>query len=140
MPSFTLRAAVAADVDKVLELWRDSAENANRPVDTRAAVEALLRRDPDALIVAADDGELIGTIIAGWDGWRCHLGRLAVRPDRRRQGVGAALLEAAESRLESLGARRLDAMVLDGNDLGRQIWMARGYRRQDEWARWVKPV
>ncbi len=47
---------------------------------------ALLNRDPDAVILAEHDGELIGSIIAGWDDWRCHLYRLAVRPAWRRQG------------------------------------------------------
>jgi len=90
------------------------------------------------LLVAVSDTELIGSLIAGWDGWRAYLYRLAVRPDYRRRGVGQALLEAAEARLAGLGARRFDAMVLDGNELGRRLWQAAGYRRQDDWRRWVK--
>ena len=73
MPSFRLRTAVPADVDGLVGLWRDAAENAGRPVDTRAAVGALIDRDPDALIVAEDEGVLVGSVIAGWDGWRAHL-------------------------------------------------------------------
>jgi ribosomal protein S18 acetylase RimI-like enzyme len=60
--------------------------------------------------------------------------------DWRRQGVGSALLDAAESRLKVLGAARIDAMVLDINDLGQNLWQARGYSRQDDWRRWVKEV
>jgi hypothetical protein len=37
-----------------------------------------------------------------------------------------------------VGAARADAMVLDGNDLGQSLWRASGYRRQDDWRRWVK--
>ena len=109
-------------------------------MDTRAAVGALIDRDPDALIVVADEGVLARSVIAGWDGWRAHLYRLAVRPDRRRQGIGGALLAAAEERLRALGARRIDAMVLDRNELGQRLWSARGHRRQDEWSRWVTSV
>src|SRR5690349_14689626 len=68
-------------------LWQEAAENGSRPPDTRQAVLALLSRDPEALIVAEHDGVLIGSVIAGWDGWRYHLYRLAVRPNWRRQGV-----------------------------------------------------
>jgi ribosomal protein S18 acetylase RimI-like enzyme len=135
---FSLRTASAADVEGLLELWREAAENDGRPPDTGRAVMALLSRDPHALIVAEHDGVLIGSIIAGWDGWRYHLYRLAVRPGWRRQGVGSALLDAAESRLMALGASRIDAMVLDANDLGQNLWQARGYSRQDDWRRWVK--
>jgi ribosomal protein S18 acetylase RimI-like enzyme len=137
---FALRAASAADTDGLLELWREAAENDARPPDTAQAVTALLGRDPDAVIVAEHDGALIGSIIAGWDGWRYHLYRLAVRPDWRRRGVGSALLAAAERRVSALGATRVDAMVLDRNDLGQNLWQAGGYRRQDDWRRWVKAL
>ncbi len=119
-------------------MWQEAAENDSRPPDTREAVTALLDRDAGALILAEHDGEMIGSIIAGWDGWRCHLYRLAVRPGWRRQGIGAALLEAAEKRLQVLGARRIDAMVLASNDLGQSLWRASGYREQPNWRRWVK--
>jgi len=137
---FALRAASAVDVDDLIALWDGAAENGSRPPDTAEAVTALLSRDPQAVILADQDGVLIGSIIAGWDGWRYHLYRLAVRPDRRGQGVGSALLGAAESRLKALGATRIDAMVLDGNDLGRHLWQASGYSCQDDWRRWVKSL
>jgi len=135
---FTLRPATAADIDGLLQLWQEAAENRGRPSDTREAVTALLGRDPGAVIVAEHDGELIGSVIAGWDGWRCHLYRLAVRPAWRRRGAGSTLLQAAEDRFTALGAARVDAMVLDSNELGQNLWHASGYRRQDNWRRWVK--
>lgn len=135
---FVLRGASAADIDGLLAMWAEAAENNSRPPDTRAAVSALLDRDPDAVILAEHDGELIGSIIAGWDGWRCHLYRLAVRPAWRKQGLGSALLSTAENRFKALGAARIDAMVLDSNDLGQYLWRASGYRKQDDWRRWVK--
>lgn len=138
--SLVLRAATLDDVDGVLELWRETAENTDRPVDTRQAVTALLGRDPDALILAEQDGELIGSIIAGWDGWRCHLYRLALRPSWRRQGVASALLREAENRFRCVQGSRADAMVLGGNELGQNLWRASGYRRQDNWRRWVKTL
>jgi ribosomal protein S18 acetylase RimI-like enzyme len=135
---FALRAATLADIDGLMDLWQEAAENDSRPADTPDAVAALLGRDPEAVILAEQDAELIGSIIAGWDGWRCHLYRLAVRPAWRRKGVGSALLQAAEDRLRALGAARADAMVLDSNDLGQNLWRASGYGRQDNWRRWVK--
>ena len=137
---FILRAAIAADVDALLTLWREAAENEDRPADTRPAVTALLRRDPDAVIVAVHGDELIGSVIAGWDGWRGHLYRLAVHPGWRRRGVGGALVAAAEDRLRSFGVRRADAMVFAPNQLGQQLWRAHGYQPQESWRRWVKAI
>jgi ribosomal protein S18 acetylase RimI-like enzyme len=137
---FHLRTATDADVDELLALWLEAGENESRPADTREAVLALLARDPDAVILAEHDGEMIGSVIAGWDGWRYHLYRLAVRPSWRRQGVASTLLRAAEDRFMALGATRADAMVLARNALGQRLWHVSGYSEQPEWRRWVKAL
>ena len=98
-----------------------------------------IERDPEALLIAEVDGRLAGTLVVGWDGWRCHLYRLAVDPGRRRDGIGRALITAAENRIRSLGGTRIDAMVLDDNPGAHAIWAAGGYHRQEDWSRWVKP-
>ena len=98
------------------------------------------RCQPEHVLVAVDGDEIVGTVIAGWDGWRCHLYRLAVAPSRRRQGIGRGLIDAAEERFRALGGARADAMVLDDNADAHGAWSAGGYRRQGEWSRWVKPL
>ena len=140
MTDLVLRAAGSHELGAVLTFWATAAENAARPPDTAVALAALHRRDPDALIVAVEQGRIVGTIIVGWDGWRCHLYRLAVDPHRRRNGIGRALIEAAETRIRSLGGTRIDAMVLDDNPGAHAIWAARGYHRQEDWSRWIKPL
>lgn len=132
-----IRGAQAGEVDAILEFWREAAEGTSVS-DDPAGVTTLLTRDPDALLLAEMDGRIVGSVIAGWDGWRAHLYRLAVHPQYRRRGIGAALLEAAERRLIALGARRGDAMVLDRNTLAHHAWSAAGYAPDDAWTRWVK--
>jgi ribosomal protein S18 acetylase RimI-like enzyme len=126
-------------IDAILAFWADHAEGSNRH-DSQDAVKRLIERDPTALLTATVGESLAGTLIVGWDGWRFHLYRLAVRSDLRRRGVGRALLAAAEERAAEVGALRIDAMVLDDNDLGRSIWAAAGYQQQAEWSRWVKAI
>jgi ribosomal protein S18 acetylase RimI-like enzyme len=138
--NLTVRAAESHELSAVLAFWGAAAENTNRPPDSHAALAALHLRDPDALLVAVDGQKIAGTVIAGWDGWRCHLYRLAVDPARRRAGIGRALIAAAELRFRALGGTRADAMVLDDNAGAHAIWAASGYHRQPEWSRWVKPL
>ncbi|MFC9296792.1 GNAT family N-acetyltransferase [Streptomyces sp. NPDC057011] len=137
-PRFRIRTAVPADAEGVLAFWKEAAEGTSITDDVDG-VTGLVTRDPDALILAEADGVLVGSVIAGYDGWRCSLYRLAVLPSRRRQGIASALLEAAERRFLAAGGRRGDAMVLEENERAHRAWAAAGYRREDHWRRWVKP-
>ncbi|GAB2694405.1 GNAT family N-acetyltransferase [Kitasatospora kifunensis] len=139
MSDLTIRPATAHEIPALLAFWARAAEGTSIS-DDPVGVARLIERDPEALIVAEREGALVGTVIAGWDGWRASLYRLAVDPHQRRQGIGAALLAAAERRFEALGGRRADAMVLERNELGRLTWQATGYQREDQWRRWVKPL
>ncbi|WP_100839002.1 GNAT family N-acetyltransferase [Kitasatospora fiedleri] len=139
MSEYELRAARPEDIDAVLAFWAESAEGTSIS-DDRAGVARLLERDPQALLLAEHEGAILGTVIAGWDGWRCHLYRLAVHPAARRRGIGTALLDAAHARFAQAGGRRADAMVLEHNALGRAAWEAAGYGREDQWRRWTRPL
>ncbi|MGW6309709.1 GNAT family N-acetyltransferase [Streptomyces niveus] len=141
MSKVTIRTASLAEVPALLAFWARSAEGVSITDDT-AGVTRLIVRDPDALLVAesSDDGAIVGTVIAGHDGWRCHLYRLAVAPERRRQGIAAALLAAAHERFAALGGRRADAMVLDDNELAQHAWRNAGYEAEEQWSRWVRPL
>ncbi|MFG2543934.1 GNAT family N-acetyltransferase [Streptomyces sp. NPDC048594] len=139
MTDLRIRAAAPEDLDTVLAFWKVAAEGTSIS-DDREGVERLVARDPEALVLAERDGELVGTVVAGFDGWRCHLYRLAVHPEQRRRGVGTALLAAAEERFVRLGGRRGDAMVLRRNERAQHAWRAAGYAPEEQWRRWVKPL
>ncbi len=138
MIHFRLAANEPNELAEILEFWISNAENGSRPTDTAEAIQALIEQDPEALILAVDNDKIIGTIIAGWNGWRSGLYRLAVREDMRSQGIGRLLVERALERLRDLGVGRVDAMVLDDNEQAHKAWEAFGFVRQDNWSRWVK--
>jgi ribosomal protein S18 acetylase RimI-like enzyme len=139
MSDLRIRPAAADEAGAVLAFWRTAAEGVSISDDAEG-VAGLIARDPEALLLAERDGELVGTVIAGFDGWRCHLYRLAVRPDARRQGVARTLLAAAEERFAALGGRRGDAMVLERNEDAHHAWRAAGYTAEPQWRRWVKAI
>ena len=131
-----MRAATAADIPGVLAFWRLSAEPTT--TDSVEGVSVLLARDPGALIVAEEDGEIVGSVVAGWDGWRGSIYRLAVASPHRRTGLGRSLLRAAEARLAALGARRMHAIVVGTNEGAVGFWEASDWDCQPGQVRYTK--
>jgi ribosomal protein S18 acetylase RimI-like enzyme len=131
-----LRPATVDDIDPVLAFWLEAAEPTS--TDSAEALARLLRHDPGALIVAEADGRIVGSVMAGWDGWRGAIYRLAVRPEVRRRGLGHSLLRAAEDRLTGLGGRRLHAIVVEENANAVAFWDATDWEHQDGQLRFAK--
>jgi ribosomal protein S18 acetylase RimI-like enzyme len=134
------RSATNQDIEQVLALW-NAAGSVETVTDTRDGVLGLLDADPEALLVAeSDGGEIVGSLIAAWDGWRGSFYRLAVHPEQRREGIATALLREGERRLLARGAARFTAIVTDDDLDAMSFWTATGYERQQNRARFVRNV
>jgi ribosomal protein S18 acetylase RimI-like enzyme len=138
-PDLLVRPGRPGDIMDVLELWR-AAEAVPSVSDDPASLGRLLEVSGDALLVAEGDGRLVGTIIAGWDGWRGNLYRLAVLPAARRRGVALRLVAEAERRLATKGARRLSALVMSEHDPAIALWLAAGYHPDHRVGRYVRTL
>ena len=123
-----IRAAVEGDIPAVLDLWREAA--APTSTDSSDALRRLLERDPGSLVVAESSGRIVGSVIAGWDGWRGSVYRLAVAPADRRCGLGGRLLREAQRRLTALGAQRLHAIVVGSDARAVAFWESTDWEQQ----------
>jgi Acetyltransferase (GNAT) family len=74
-------------------------------------IERKLRVQPELFSVAIADGELVGTVMAGYDGVRGWLYRLAVSTSQRRAGVGTALVRQAEAEMGKLCCPKVNLQV-----------------------------
>ena len=112
--------------------------------DDLESLRRLLATESRSLLVAEprdderSEREIVGTVIAAWDGWRGNLYRLAVLPAHRRRGVGLELVRHAEVELRGRGAIRLAAVVVEDHDHATGFWQAAGYERQSRRLRFVK--
>jgi len=135
--SVEIREATTTDVDAVLALWNADADPGRAIIDEPGALHRLLAAPTGTLLLAESAGELVGTVIAGWDGWRGNLYRLVVRADRRRQGVARALVFEAERRLREQGCPRITALVHLGLEEAPRFWAAAGYAYDEPKGRFV---
>jgi ribosomal protein S18 acetylase RimI-like enzyme len=133
----TIRTGGAGDVDAVLALWSSSAPRPG-PTDDPSGLAILLDRDPSALIVAEANGRIVGSLVAGFDGWRANLYRLAVARPHRREGIARSLVAEAERRSAEAGARRMSALVLGSDEGAASFWRAAGYLHDPAMTRFVR--
>ena len=77
--------------------------------------------------VALDEGAVIGTVMAGYDGHRGWIYAIAVSPEHRHQGVGSLILSFAERKLADLGCMKINLQIREGNEAVENFYLANGY-------------
>jgi ribosomal protein S18 acetylase RimI-like enzyme len=123
-----LRDFTMQDYDSVLALWQAAGAGIQiRRSDSREEIEKKVRRDPDLFIVAEDEDRIIGAVMGGFDGRRGLVYHLATDPDRRRQGVAAALMAELEYRLRQKGCIKVYLLVTNDNAEAQEYYLSRGW-------------
>ena len=97
-----------------------------------------LLRDPDIVILVAEqDGEVLGYTYAGVEGYDYMALRgpagvlydIVVDPAHRGQGVGRVLLDATLEALEAKGAPRVVLSTAERNESAQRLFTRAGFRR-----------
>jgi ribosomal protein S18 acetylase RimI-like enzyme len=123
-----IRPFVSADRESVLRLWADAFPDEPAHNQSERMIARKLRVQPDLFLVAVADGVLTGTVMAGYDGVRGWIHRLAVARTVRRHGIGTALLREAETRLLALDCPKVNLQVRARNEEVVAFYEAAGYR------------
>jgi ribosomal protein S18 acetylase RimI-like enzyme len=124
IPIAPYRAEHFAGVDA---LWREAFPD-DPPWNAAAvAIPAKLAVQPELFLVAHDGDQVVGTIMAGYDGHRGWLYAAAVLASHRRRGVGTALVRAAEARLRAQGCRKINLQVRASNRAVAEFYGRLGY-------------
>ena len=109
-----VRAFEPADTEGVVALWDRC--GLTRPWnDPRKDIARKLAVQADLFLIATCGGDVIATVMAGYDGHRGWINYLAVDPARRRAGLGRRLMNEAEARLRDLGCPKINLQVRGDN-------------------------
>ena len=115
-----------ADVAAVIALWQRC--GLTRPWNDPAADIALARRGPNSTVLTGRDGGAIAaTAMVGHDGHRGWVYYVAVDPDRRANGHGRAIMNAAEEWLRQAGIPKLQLLVRRDNAKAGAFYESIGY-------------
>lgn len=113
--SMQIRSSLSTDHPGLIRLWEQC--ELTRPWnDPRRDIARKLQVRPDLLLVAAEAGEIVGSVMVGYEGHRGWINYLAVAPSHRRQGLGRLLMAEAELRLLREGCPKVNLQVRAGND------------------------
>lgn len=127
--------AGAADREEVVALWQ--AAGLTRPWnDPRAEFDLACRGgaccgEASVILLAREQGGLVGTAMVGFDGHRGWVYYLGVREERRGKGIARMLMGACEDWLVARGSPKIQLMVRGDNQAALGFYAALGYARQD---------
>lgn len=141
MDNVTIEAGNSDDVDGVTDLWVRLAAGQREhgshllPEENRTTIrESVARHAVSNTLLVARAGGLVGfamvTVEPGAFAQDCTRGvveNLYVVPDRRGEGVGTALAEAAEARLADRDADVVSIEVMAENGRARKLYRQLGY-------------
>ncbi len=130
--SVEVRAFESRDTESVVALWEDC--GLTRPWnDPRLDIARKLSAQPELFLVAVAGDDVVGSVMAGYDGHRGWLYYLAASPRRRGEGIGRALVERAEQLLLAMGCPKVQLMVRPENTAVHDFYAALGYTEFDTW-------
>jgi ribosomal protein S18 acetylase RimI-like enzyme len=122
----------AEDYARAIRLWEATHVGIHvGPSDAPDEIKKKLHRDPDLFLVAEYEGQLIGTVMGGYDGRRGLIYHLAVAASFRRQGVGSRLMDEVERRLGARGCTRCYLFVTPDNNEAMHYYQRHGWKLMD---------
>jgi ribosomal protein S18 acetylase RimI-like enzyme len=127
MAKFHITPHSSEHFEGVKTLWQEAFPDDPPWNKAEVAVPAKLAVQPELFLVALDGNRVIGSMMAGYDGHRGWLYAVAVLHSLRRQGVGAALVRAAEDRLQSMGCSKVNLQVRATNATVVEFYKKLGY-------------
>ena len=115
-----------ADVTAVVALWERC--GLTRPWNDPAADIALARKGANStILIGREDDKIVASAMVGHEGHRGWVYYVAVDPNRRGQGLGRTIMNAAEDWLRAAGIAKLQLLVRRENAPANAFYQSLGF-------------
>jgi len=126
-----IRPYQVEDEPDVVGLWRKIFGYGAPHNDPAFTIRQKLRKERELFFVSLEKGQIIGTVMCGYDGHRGWIYLLAVEPGHRGRGVGTALVRHAEAVLRKLGCPKINLQVLPDNSRVVEFYRKLGFNVEE---------
>ena len=129
MNKIKIRQSADSDQEKVIKLWElcELTRQWNNPIKD---IQRKLTVQSELFLVLEKDGEILGSIMGGFDGHRGNVNYLGIHPDHKNKGLGKLLMNRIEVELIKMGCPKINLMVRDANKGVQQFYKVIGYKEQ----------
>jgi len=95
--------------------------------DPNKDIDRKLASGNGKILLAIHDGELIGTLMFGYEGHRGWLNYLAVDPKYQKSGFAKQLIVYAETELRTIGCPKVSLQIRESNSSIVEFYSHNGY-------------
>jgi ribosomal protein S18 acetylase RimI-like enzyme len=114
----------------VVDLWRkcNLIVPQNDPVDD---IHKKIEFQPDLFFIGLLGGQVVGSIMVGYEGHRGWINYLAVAPEYQKRGYGTKLVLKAIGELKKLGCLKINLQVRRSNTSVVEFYNHLGFKEDD---------
>ena len=114
------------DTEQVIALWTDC--GLTRPWNNPALdIQRKCALGDELFLVGEKEGQIMCSVMAGYDGHRGWINYLAVAPNARKSGLGRQMMDHVEARLLAMGCPKINLQVRQGNDAVMAFYESLGF-------------
>ncbi len=110
-----IKWASADDIDELITFWKSIDGIEMGDGNDRDSLDLFIRQNPTTCFLIRENQKIVGSVLGGFDGRRGYVYHLAVSIEKRRQGLGRALMDLVCSELKKLGAHKIHLFVFNDN-------------------------
>ncbi len=130
IPPMEIRCFRTDDEPSVIALWKEC--DLVRPWnDPHRDICRKLKVNAEWFLVGLVDGQVVATVMAGYEGHRGWLNYLAVAPEFQRRGLARGIVVEAERLLRKAGCPKINLQIRTSNQAVIEFYRRLGYSVDD---------